>query len=84
MLPLQLKALQQLFSHNFSRSRCPVTTAYNFEGIAINRVLSVKDLGVTFDSRLSFLDHIDVTVNKARKKIGMIKRFSIRITDRLC
>ena len=63
---------------------CPVTIANNLEGIAINHVISVKDLDVTFDSKLSFLDHIDVTVNKARKTIGMIKRFSIRITDPLC
>ena len=31
-----------------------------------------------------YIDHIDVTVNKARKTIGMIKGFSIRISDPLC
>ena len=34
----------------------------------------IKDLGVTFDSHLSFYDHIQEKINKADSMIGLIKR----------
>ena len=35
---------------------------------------SVSDLGVRFDSKLSFMDHINDKVNKAYGILGIIKR----------
>ena len=40
----------------------------------IESVDHIKDLGVTFDSHLSFYDHIQEKINKAYSMIGLIKR----------
>ena len=38
------------------------------------KVDKIKDIGVTFDSRLKFDDHIDIKINKAYQMLGIIKR----------
>jgi len=40
---------------------------------------SVSDLGVRFDSKLSFVDHINDKVNKAYRILGIIKRNFIHL-----
>ena len=40
---------------------------------------SVSDLGVRFDSKLSFMDHINDKVNKAYSILGIIKRNFIHL-----
>ena len=40
----------------------------------IESVDHIKDLGVTFESHLSFYDHIQEKINKAYSIIGLIKR----------
>jgi hypothetical protein len=39
-------------------------------------VLSIRDLGITLDSKLSFNEHIDNIVARAYKKLGMVLRLS--------
>jgi hypothetical protein len=36
--------------------------------------LKIRDLGVLLDSKLTFSEHVDVTVSKARQMLGFIMR----------
>jgi len=49
---------------------------YNYEmnGIILNRVKSMKDLGLDISSTHVSNDHINRVVSKCNKKLGMIKR----------
>ena len=40
----------------------------------IEKLTNIKDLGVIFDSELSFRDHIQLKINKAYSMLGLIKR----------
>ena len=40
----------------------------------IEKLTNMKDLSVIFDSQLSFLDHIQLKINKAYSILGLIKR----------
>jgi len=40
----------------------------------IEKLTNMKDLGVIFDSELSFWDHIQLKINKAYSILGLIKR----------
>ena len=42
--------------------------------IVVEKVTSEKDLGVTFDQKLKFTDHINNKVNKANRNVGLIFR----------
>ena len=46
----------------------------------ILQVQTIKDLGVVFDLRLKFDEHIDEKVNKAYQMLGIIKRNFIHLT----
>ena len=51
-------------------------TAYTMETpnglVPIEKVPSEKDLGVTFDSKLNFTEHISSKVKKANQIVGLI------------
>jgi len=40
----------------------------------LNKIEPTKDLGVTFDYRVTFRDHIHQKVNKAYSILGLIKK----------
>jgi len=40
----------------------------------IQKVDSIKDLGILFDTRLTFKDYIQEIINKAYNMIGLLKR----------
>ena len=42
--------------------------------VVVEKVTSEKDLGVTFDQKLKFTDHINNKVNKANRNVGLIFR----------
>jgi len=48
---------------------------------APERIFSVQDLGVLFDHRLSFKDHISTITNKARSLLAFMKRWSREFDD---
>ena len=48
--------------------------AANGESFQLERVDNEKDLGVMIDSHLNFENHINETVKKANKIVGVIKR----------
>lgn len=68
----------------FSRKRRPILVNYYLNSIIVNRVSLINDLGVKFDSKLNFKQHILYISSKARKTWGLIirhcKTFSVYCT----
>lgn len=52
----------------------PVIYQYKISEISLSSVTEVKDLGVIFDTKLSFSLHIDYVVAKASSMLGFVKR----------
>ena len=61
-----------------SYGRC--TEYARFTGIVIDKVDKIKDLGIVFDYRLKFDEHINEKINKAYQMLGIIKRNFIHLT----
>ncbi|CAA9997447.1 unnamed protein product [Nesidiocoris tenuis] len=59
---------------SFYRSDSFTCFDYHINGIALNRLTSVVDLGILFDSRLSMTDHINRISARAMKTLGFLKR----------
>lgn len=64
----------------FGKSSLPVYD-YNINGICLERVNHVRDLGIIFDSKLTFKNHIETICIKANKKLYFIKRFSYKFKN---
>ena len=54
----------------------PVVFAYNFCDSPLTRFSSVNDLGVLFDPKLQFLQHITKVRSRAMQMLGMLYRFT--------
>ena len=69
--------IKQAVKHIFSRKR---TTANNlplyFNGIQVARVDGHKHLGIILDSKLSFSQHIQSIIAKARQCVGLLRFMS--------
>ncbi|BES96254.1 WD repeat domain 59 [Nesidiocoris tenuis] len=59
---------------SFYRSDSFTCFDYHISGIALNRLTSVVDLGILFDSRLTMTDHINRISARAMKTLGFLKR----------
>jgi hypothetical protein len=58
----------------FSRAKVQVTYDYSLNVQNLERVSVIRDLGVLMDSKLTFSEHVDMTVSKARQMLGFIMR----------
>ena len=58
----------------FTKKQSPILFPYSMNATPLTRQSSVRDLGVWFDSRLSFSQHVDYTVSAANKTLGLIIR----------
>ena len=47
---------------------------YTVDGVTLERVSVMRDLGVFLDEKLTFADHIDKTVRKANRALGLLTR----------
>ena len=47
---------------------------YMYTDVTIERVDTIKDLGILIDEKLSFKEHIHDKINKAYRMLGLIKR----------
>ena len=54
----------------------PVTFDYTLSGSSLARLATVNDLGVTFDPKLLFVDHIIRVRSTALRLLGMLYRFT--------
>jgi len=60
--------------------RIDFSNKYKISDNVIKQVEQIKDLGVVFDSKLKFDEHIHVKINKAYQMFGVIKRNFIYFT----
>ena len=67
------QAEEILFSHKLASPNHP---PIYFNGIEVKRVSDHKHLGLTLDSKLSFVKHINEKISLARKGIGIIKHLA--------
>lgn len=65
----------------FTRSSNPITASYHLANIPLDRVTSIKDLGLTLDSRLNMRDHIMSTCKSANRVLGFIIRTASQFHD---
>ena len=54
--------------------RNPVIGAYAIRGVVLERVHVMRDLGVLLDQRLTFGEHVEHTVRKANRALGLLMR----------
>ena len=62
------------FIISFGLSRNMLIYDYKLSGKSIKRVTQVNDLGIIFDSNLSFKNHIISIARKASRNLGFLKR----------
>ena len=55
---------------------------YSIQGISLERVCLVKDLGVWFDGDLRFDSHVNNKVNEAYRMLGFIKRSCYALSNK--
>lgn len=74
---------------NVSKTKCMIVTtrpsdgvsrAVRIDGEEIERVETIKYLGVMLDEKLNFNDHIDYTIRKAARKFGVLCRINRYLT----
>lgn len=58
----------------FTRNLAPINYDYTMNSQILARVNHIKDLGVIFDSKLSFSKHIDYIVSKCNQMLGFVTR----------
>lgn len=59
---------------SYSRTKNPIQFNYTINGISLDRLETIKDLGVVFDVNFSFIPHIDQLVADASRVLGFILR----------
>jgi len=69
---------------SFSRKRVPLIHPYTLNGFPLKRVFEVKDLGFYLTPTLSFENHINITIGRALKVLGFIKRNTRLFTSIPC
>lgn len=60
----------------YTRQNEPVLHSYSLGSSEVERVVVFKDLGVYFDSQLTFINHVQETVKSSHKMLGFIIRNS--------
>lgn len=69
---------------SFSLSPRPIKQVYTMNGIQLNRVEYVRDLGVHLDHKFTFSHHIDTITSKANKSLGFVMRICSSFRDPVC
>lgn len=65
----------------FHKKNLPIMFEYKLNDVAIERVETIKDLGIILDKKFRFKDHIDYMIGKAKSVLVWIKRFSYEFND---
>ena len=58
----------------FTLRTSPILATYMVDGVMLERRTQVRDLGVILDSKLNFACHVDATVLKAKRMLGLLIR----------
>lgn len=59
---------------SYTRKHNSIQYPYKIDGIDLERLKVIKDLGITFDSELTFVSHINIKIAEATKLLGFIIR----------
>lgn len=62
------------FKMTFSRNRNIIKSNYHIGNHIIDSVETTRDLGVVYDSKLTFIPHIDNVIKRASKMLGFVIR----------
>lgn len=73
--------VSKCFNVTFHRNKTPVLMDYYIDGTKLERKLKVKDLGVMFDTKVSFTEHINYITSRAYSILGFIKRNCWEMND---
>ena len=65
----------------FTKKIYPMWYNYELDNVVLNRPELIKDLGVLFDSKLSFNFHVNEIIKTSYKNLGFITRNSREFTD---
>jgi len=68
----------------FYRSKAVIYFDYTLDGISIQRVSQVHDLGILFVPSLNFSPYIDYMTSKACRALGFIRRHSTNFSSANC
>ncbi|KAL9705167.1 hypothetical protein quinque_008685 [Culex quinquefasciatus] len=66
--------LDKCKSISFTRSPAPIRYDYTFDRHEMDRVCSIRDLGLLIDRKLSFSEHVSSTTAKAFALLGFLRR----------
>lgn len=66
---------------HFTNNKTILSFNYQIDNTVIKRVTTVKDLGILFDAKLSFVPHIESIVSRANKMLGFILRITKDFSD---
>lgn len=66
---------------SFHRGNNPIILDYTVNNTAIERVSHIKDLGVIMNERMTYNNHIEHIIAKAKSRLIWIKRFSREFDD---
>lgn len=69
-------SLAKCKSITFTKNRNIIHSSYHINNSILNKVSIIKDLGILYDSKLHFDEHIDYITNKAYKLYGFVMRLS--------
>lgn len=69
------------FHMSFTKNSNKINHTYKINNINIKSVTHMKDLGVTFDEKLSFKIHVERTINTANRMVGFVNRYSRDFRD---
>ena len=66
---------------SFTRSNTLIPFQYNINCFPLESLEMVKDLGIIFDKKISFKEHIGHIFSKSMRLLGYIKRNSLELRD---
>jgi hypothetical protein len=69
---------------SFFRNTNLINFNYNISSIQLNRVSSIRDLGIFFSSNFTFHFHFNIIVNKAFKMLDFLNRSAVQFNNKYC
>lgn len=74
-------SISKCFVVSFHRKMSHVSFDYTIDGELLNRTQIIRDLGVCLDSTLSFRNHHEEIIDKARRQLGFMCKLSKEFRD---
>ena len=69
---------------SFSRAREPSRYSYNIDGIRIETVKHIRDLGIILHTKLTFIQQAEEITNRANQLLGLVLRLVRDFRDPMC